>query len=582
MFKRILSLLLCLLMFGACLVGCSKEKDAVEETAKEASKSTATIAMHLMSEKEVSEKQAAEIQNAVNKITKSKFKTQLVLHFYTEEDYYLALDQAYADRKNAGADKQNSSNAAKDEAAAETVEETFVDEYGVTQLKYPTIPDYQVDIFYLGGYEKLMEYIDANRLSDLSAELSSASKKIKTFMTPGYLESINKVCDGTFAIPANEPVGEYTYMLINRDLMKKYHHVASDFDSLIGTTTAQFLQAVKDNETDYVPLRSFTETKELDITNFGYFGIDENGNFDGSTFSLLGGNYDSSWKYGVAGQYIPCQNIFLDSSSFKSDVSTLIGYKEAGYYGTEADADKDFAVGYIKGGIELVDEYSDKYEVIVLENPQLNTMDLFNHMFAVSSYTTNLARSMEILTYLYTNADFRNLLLYGIEGTNYELVESEMKDANGDPYMVVKRLNENYMMAPEKTGNTLLAIPTVDQAPNLRDLYKQQNGDSSVSLVMGFKSNFNGLYLSEEHSKVLRDESKKFYDKIGACKTVAEFDAEVGALAPLTTIEGTKLYEAMGIIKIPNPVDPSLAPYETLRTLYGEWLAANKLVSSSD
>ena len=185
MFKRILSLLLCLLMFGACLVGCSNEKDAVEETAKEASKTTATIAMHLMSEKEVSDEQAAEIQNAVNKITKSKFKTQLVLHFYTEDEYYVALEQAYADKKSAGNNKQNSSNAAKDQTATETAEETFVDEYGVAQLKYPTIPDYQVDIFYLGGYERLMDYINNNKVSELTSELSSASKKINTFMTPG-------------------------------------------------------------------------------------------------------------------------------------------------------------------------------------------------------------------------------------------------------------------------------------------------------------------------------------------------------------------------------------------------------------
>ena len=75
MSKRLFSLLICIIMVLTCFVGCKKDTDeAIEDTTDEASKSTHTVAMHLMSEEEVSDEQTAAIQDAVNKITKSKFK----------------------------------------------------------------------------------------------------------------------------------------------------------------------------------------------------------------------------------------------------------------------------------------------------------------------------------------------------------------------------------------------------------------------------------------------------------------------------------------------------------------------------
>jgi hypothetical protein len=243
--------------------------------------------------------------------------------------------------------------------------------------------------------------------------------------------------------------------------------------------------------------------------------------------------------------------------------------------------DNCYNTGYIKGGIELIDEYSDKYEVVIVDTPKINSMDLFNNMFAVSSYTSDLARSMEIITYLYTNADFRNLLLYGIEGTNYELVDSEMLDENDEPYKVVKRLDENYMMAPEQTGNVLLAIPTVDQAPNLRELYTKQNLDSSISLTMGFSHNYDMLVLSEEHVNHLREQSKVTLEEIMNLESAEAFDAYV-VQKKIALREDAVLNAAMSPNKIANPVDPELDPYETLTSLYNAWLTANKLIPKID
>ena len=579
MTKRLIALLLSLIMVLACFVGCN-QKDDVTEIVDEGSERTATLSMYLMSEEEVSAEQALAIQNAVNKITKSKFKTQLVLRYFTEDQYYTALEKAFEDAANSDDFEQDFSNALKEEIASETAEETYVDEYGVIQLKYPTITDYQVDIFYLSGYDRLAKYIENEWVYELSDEIGSASKVLKTFINPGFLNGIDKVCDGTYAVPGNAPIGEYTYILVNKEILKEYNHVASDFTSMLSSTSQYLLDHVSKYNTEFVPLRSFTDSGVLDVSYIRYFGIDENGHFNDSEFSLLGGSYDRNWKYGTSGQYSRCAKI-IDDTNFYEQLETLVTYKEKGYYGTEADADKKFAMGYIKGGAEVYEQYGDEYEIIVHQAPELSTMDIFENMFAVGA-TSQLERSMEIITYLYSNADFANLLLYGIEGENYELVESDVLDAKGNALPQVKRLaNNKYVMAPEKIGNMFLAYPTIDQDPNLREIYKQQNLDSSVSLVMGMMHNFDQMPLSFEHTTYLREQSKIVLNELLAIETVEELAQYIENLRK-TLNSDTMLVEAMRQASIPGGVDENgepLDPLQTLPAVYTAWLTANKILS---
>ena len=583
MTKRIIALLLSLVMVLACLVGCKKD-DAIDETIKEGSEKTITLSMYLMSEEEVSEEQALAIQNAVNKITKSKFKTQLVLHYFTEDEYYTALEKAYEDAANSDDFEQNFSNALKEELASDTAEETYVDEYGVVQLKYPTIADYQVDIFYLSGYDRLAAYIENDMVQELSDEISSASKVLNTFIHPGYLSGIDTVCNGTYAVPGNAPIGEYSYILVNKEILAEYNHVASDFTSIYSSTSQYLLDHVSKYNPDFVPLRSFTEEGVLDVSYIRYFGIDETGHFNDKEFSLLGGYYSPSWEYLTPGQFTRPASLFNDTD-FIDQIQTIVKYKENGYYGTEADADKKFAMGFIKGGVEVYEQYGDEYEIIVHQAPVLDTMDVFENMFAVSSNSVDLARSMEIITYLYSNSDFANLLLYGIEGENYELVDSEVMGADGKPLQVVKYIKGNtYVMSPEKIGNTLLAYPTIDQDPNLREIYKQQNLDASVSLIMGMMHNFEDMVLSEYHTTYLRDQSKIVLENLLA---IDKLEGEGGLNEYIESVRkkvniDIDLVAAMRQAAISTGVDENGEPLEPLQTLpavYTAWLTANKMIS---
>ena len=532
MSKRFLCLLLAFIMLSSVLLtGCSKKDDeqVKSEIIDEASESTVTLSMYLMSEGKVSDDKVEELEAAVNKITKSKFKAKVELRYFTEEEYNAALDKAFKDTEDAREAKKKAEAALKEAikkgqattaASTEaTEEETIVNEYGVTELKYPSIEDYQVDIFYLGGYDKFYEYFENGWLSRLDDELSSKSKVLKDYVTPEFLTYMKEVGNGTYAIPNNTVVGEYTFMLLNKDALARWHYSSSDsFDMLTSKNTQDLLDNVSRFQSDeYTPLKSFTG--EIDVANVKYFGFDENGNRS-DAFSVMGGTYPSSYTYGKTNNYYPCGTIFADPG-FREQMQTLASYKEKGYYGTGTDADKPFAVGYIKGNYMDIEQYLNDYEVVVVEKPVINTDDLFENMFAVGAYTKSVSKSAQIITYLNTNVDFRNLILYGIEGVDYDIVE---KEVNGKAYKTVKKIGSAYPMALETTGNTLIAYPLETERADIRDFQIKQNQDIEVALDMCFLLNYGSYSINKTGMEEVRKLSQEVYTELLKIDSVQAWD----------------------------------------------------------
>ena len=177
--KRIFSLLLCFVMLlsVALLASCGAQSDdeAQEQLAEDASKSAITLTMYVVTEEETTEEAQQLVSEALNKLTKSEFKTQLKMIFLTEDEYYSTMDALLADneeqarlaaeaKKNKGKNTDTSTESATE---SETLA-TETNEYGVTVTRYPNVPDNQVDILYIGslgsdkGYDKYQEYIENN------------------------------------------------------------------------------------------------------------------------------------------------------------------------------------------------------------------------------------------------------------------------------------------------------------------------------------------------------------------------------------------------------------------------------------
>lgn len=512
--KKIICLLLSVLMLlSVCLTACGEVSDEenIENIEAEASASAVTLVMYLMAENSVSEEQELLMEDAVNAITQDKFTTKIDLVYLTPDEYYGKLEENLAEQA------KKADIYFVDEEADTTAAET--DDYNIELVHYPDVKPNQVDIFYFGGYDKYTQYMNDGSLALLSENVDGASKALKSYVTPQLIEQMKKVNDGIYAVPTNRAIGDYTYLLLNKTVLAqtRYDPEYWDFTSLTCENVQDLLSLVASEASlkdTFVPVYSMTG--ELDIIDYQYWGVDENG-FLSNDFSILGGYYDKTLKYGELDSFTPINRVFSDDY-FLDQLRVLNDYHVAGYYDDEAveAGEKPFAVGYVKGGQEDVAKYAKDYEIVTVGKPMIYTGDLYESMFGVSAYSVSLARSMEIITFLNTDKDFRNLMQYGIEDVNYTLVPSGVKDVNDTEYMQVKILTgDDYVIDPMKMGNVLLTYPTVDQNPLVYEYAKVQNREISVSLSMGFRLDYSPDYIIHaERFQTLRTTSEEALAKL--------------------------------------------------------------------
>ncbi|MBQ9086859.1 MAG: hypothetical protein IJY47_06695 [Clostridia bacterium] len=528
--KKLICLLLSLLMvLSVCLTACGTKTDeeAEKDISDQASVNAMTLVVHLMSDGKVEPETVTEITDAVNKITETKFKTRLVLKYFTEDEYFEQLEASYAARDEAKA------NGTDKVVEAETEAETYVDEDGVVKINYPTVAGYQVDIFYMGGdktmtgEDRFNDYLAKGMLSSLGTEVDNASKKLKEYISPQYLAQVKSLSKGIYAIPNNKAIGEYTYLLLNKEAMKAaYRSLEDDYSSLTSDACQDFLEFIQDNNAlkeKYLPIYTNLSSEELLLSNLHTWSVDSEGELN-QAFSVLGDYYKDSDNYLAANTYPKIANLF-ENEQFIEDLTTLKEYELNGYIGTSEE--KECAIGYVKGtAAELVERYGDRYEMVVVESPRLSTEDLYSDMLAVSSFTSSVSRSMEIVTLINTDAEFRNLLLYGIEDKHYQVIDTGVvKNELGETYKVARRLNEEYMMDLNKTGNTLIAYPLEGSLININDYAIKQNQDAKVELTLGFTPTYNEFVIDNEKLQAVQTLSDALLAEYRACDTMEKFEA---------------------------------------------------------
>lgn len=581
--KRLVCLLLSAVMLLLCFAGCAEDtrEEVMAGIGEEASKDAVTISMYLMAEQEVSPRQEALMEAKVNEITQPKFNIKVELKYFTPDTYYTELEADLAEMKTF-----------YDAGAQGKVTDTpvYVDENGLPSIYYPNIEDFDVDIFYFGGYDKYCTYKEAGYLKNLTEQLEGSSKALKAVINNTLMSSFQRANDGFFAVPTNRAIGEYTYLLLNKDVLASTQYSARDIDSLVSENCQDLLNMVDSEMSDkYVPL--YSATGELDLLGIKYFNMDANGLLN-DEFSIIGGTYDPQWTSNTLDHFPEMAGILssVDNGSFgfTKQVEILKGYQFSGYYAEEGEADKPFAVGYVKGGPEDIKQYAADYEVVVLENPTLGFNELYESMFGITEYTNSLNASAEILTYLNTNVEFRNLILYGVEGENYTWVDSNVLDENGDPYRVVARQTKDpeklYMMDAVKTGNVALAYDSENDNPLVTANIFDHNADLKADYILGF-SFYDAVRkkaladVAEDPTTVdlpisadalatfisLNERSKACYDKIVAATNKAELDA---AIAEINAILGSP---EMGKV---NSKDPSS---KTPVAYYYSWLVSKNL-----
>lgn len=633
--KRIVSLILCFVMLmGVMLTGCSSnDKNGTQggevggAVTDEASKSTITLSMYVVTEKDVSEKDQKLVQNAFNKITKARFKTQVILKFCTYDKYYETVesvieanerkvvlaaeaeralrkakqlakadgietdeawfDQFYAEHPEYAEFRETEAVTGDETTAEETVYVTIegADGYTISEIKYPDLQKDQIDIVWIDSYDRYMKFIDKEWLSSLDDEIGSASKKLKQYINNDVLTWAKWASSGTYAIPNNVVLGEYTYLLLNKAMIDKYNYTPENLSTL--EKCSNYLKDVATYEKDILPI-----VGELPVTQTMYWGYDsENRCVNTTDFSILGNVYPLVRTFDPASKNnVPftARNIF-NTADYVKQLTAIQTYKDAGYVTENTDTDKPYALRVVKGGAELEKIYGEDYYINVLDYPRITEEDVFGNMFGVTTYTRSVSRSMEVITYLNTNAELRNVLQYGVENVHYVVNTT-------DEGKTITRLNNDYMMNIESTGNVFMAYPEEGMSADIWKYGKEQNKNAKTSFTMAFRVTDDDLgvteegggtseggegegeakkYLATDQLEEIRKLSEEFKKKLDAVKNLDELNAVIA--------EGVALTDKYSSVKTQtsNPTDESLGS-ESLNIIYYEWMKDRNLYEEAE
>ncbi len=630
MSKKIISFFLCMIMLcGTVLSGCSREKtvDEITDSATNtASKNAVTLSMYVVTTDETTPEAQKAVEEAFNAITKAKFKTQVNLHFCTYDEYNSTVDKVIADKveynarkkevekivkaakkaaeKAAAANNQKfdeaawydsyyaehpeyaefrtdaGANAGNEAEATEKVQVDGADDFFTYQTKYPDEDKYQIDIVWIDSYARFQELLGDNVLADITEYTKDTSthagKKLNNYINKQLMDIVGWAGSNTigtretYAIPNNHVSGEYTYMLLNKKLIDYYSYDPSTMLSITNTYCQSYLADVIADVADGI-IDAYPILGEIPVTNTNCISYDADGKVvDGSSFSLIGGSrtYNSSFALSSGNANPEWGNIF-NSINYTNQLIQIQKYKDGGYIQDEktADPEKDVALRIVKGGIELADLYSDDYYVNIIEYPRFTVEDVFGSMFAVTEFADeNISRCVEILTYLNTNSELRNVLQYGVEGTHYTIDEETG---------LLSRLNRDYIMNIEDTGNVFVAHPEEGISAEAWELAKKQSAETLNDAFCAFivedsyLDDSRGPKLNVAQWELINAASAKVAEELAAVKNLDELNTLISKYKNPDDAELKKALEAQSKLTALDNVDA--ASELSLRTIYYVW-----------
>lgn len=524
--KKLISLFLAATMLLGMFAGCAKSTDE-EDVAAADTEDSVRVSMTLtltLPAKHTTDEAVEQVEAAINKLTQAKYDTAIKLNLIPEAEYQAYIDEkldstaaailaeeeaAEARRKELKALKaQGVDVSAMESEESETVEsateeETIINDLGISIKQYPEVGEKQFDIFLVSGYDNYTRYIENEYIQQLDGELGGNSKLLKTYIYPTFLTLAN--VSGTYAIPNNHPVGEYQYLIVNKELVDQYDYDPNNLKTFLKCT--DFIKDIGNQKLEgVVPLLGY-----VDAANLVFWGSDS------SEWSILSSQITNTMTNStkLAPKSIFNNNVYVNTLSAMKELGEL------GYIGdgTLKEGEK-CAVGVVKGDASLADQYADDYYVYIYAKPMMTEDDVYGHMLAVSSYSKSLSRSMEIVTYLNTDKALRTILQYGVEGVHWEYESEESTDT-------IRIISDDYQMNLVDTGNVYMTYPDEGVSMDYWKYGKQQNLDSMASPYMKFPGYINEK--NEEDLKALDELSKEYKARVDAL-TYAEFSDAISAM----------------------------------------------------
>ncbi len=535
--KSIMSVILALVMSLSCvaLFGCGSEP--VETDNIGTVSTTLTLWLPAARGSEVDDEAVVNVEAAINEFTQKNFSTAIKLKVFPADQYdsYVLskiyeekqlvdrLESAAAAERKANRDKKNGTKTdTQTESETETKESVVEIETTDPELyilpadsnkkrpydyeyehsymnasvfaSYPAVESSQFDIFLIHGFDEYKLLYDDMLLCELPNDVSS-------FVNPAFMKGA--VYDKTLSvIPNNRPAGEIGVMLINKSVCEQLYYDPERFDSVEKLFTyddsgISFIEDVQRSLPGITPVAG-----NYTPSNIRYFSKDDDGSFS-IVAALVSPDIDRWDSFGMDNVFR--NGNFVNSYRLNKRIKEII-------QPADIETAGEFAVGFFKGTYEELQKYKEDYQIVTLQYPELTREEVFESAFAVSTFTKNETRAIEIIDAINTNTELRTILQYGQEGVHWRY-DVENTD-------VIHILNDKYKMDLKETGNCFITYPGDGQPISDWDDAKQYNLNLFLPYTYGFASD---CETTSALLDTLKSESDAIFAKIEAM-TYAEFN----------------------------------------------------------
>ncbi|REE80169.1 putative aldouronate transport system substrate-binding protein [Paenibacillus taihuensis] len=255
----------------------------------------------------------------------------------------------------------------------------------------------------------------------------------------------------------------------------------------------------------------------------------------------------------------------IETDSYKDFVNHMYKWSKAGLVMPDAANNSESRISLLKAGKvmggfsglnpgnvdDIAKQVGQPFTVIELTKPFSITGHVSGMGWSLASGSENPEKAIEFLNLAHTNADISNLLVNGVKGRNYVMVD----EAKGiiDYPQGVDASNTGWMSLPWATPNAAISYLWKGEPENKWDYLQQYNSSAHQSPAKGFR--FNPESVANEIAMVSNVDAKY------------SLALETGTLDPAKTLpKYLDELKAAGVDKVIAEKQKQL----------DEWLAANK------
>ncbi|MBQ4120975.1 MAG: hypothetical protein IJD35_03065 [Clostridia bacterium] len=428
-----------------------------------------TITFYSITDEATTDEAVQRVEDELNKITESLYKVHVVLKLYPEDEYEEVLKKAIIANEDGVVFEDT--DVLPDDSVTSGVGETDTDD----EVVYADAVENQLDVFlipdgsanfdkYALKYLQSIEYGEGGVLADLSSYVAEGGagyvlnqyipKKTLDFCRGDSADATSPL----YGLPSNSYYGDAEYMLINKKLFDEYN-----YDPSIITDMFSVQSFLADLAADCGPGKKLSNT--VPLYNTPEMGV----------VSLTGRNsvvaqYVSPSAHVSNGSFTPMNILAIPNVqktlAFVNSVHAASGIMPR--VTKNVDFNAQFGAAFVRGNDSVYDVYGDDYHIILTGIPYAKGEDVYKGVYAVSKYAEMNGyadRCVEVLTCLNTNAEFRNLLAYGIENINYitdeetgylSFVDASKYSEETDDDEKGPEVDMTYKMDLERTGNMFL------------------------------------------------------------------------------------------------------------------------------